>query len=1047
MSLLYRRHNIYSLILVLALLSGLALPASASSEAGTELHTSLTNLNQVDAWIQQQLSDSQIPGLSVTIIRDGQTIMQKGYGFADKDGAIPVDDQTAFEIGSNSKAFTGLAILQLIKENKVKLSDPVSMYMPWFKPTYHGQPVAITIEQLLHHTSGIPFETIGRLPEGSGQDQLQQTVRILEHQPLAYPPGERFEYATINYDVLGLVIEQVSGQAYADYMQQMIFNPLGMKHTFVLQGDRSNQIKPATGYKMAYTSPRAYEPPPYDGNAPAGYIVSTATDMTRWLTAQLGERSQGNIDAELIQQSHQPNRSVAPDLNGSSYAIGWDIFQKGQGEISHAGNNPTFSSFIVMRPAQKTAVLVMANMNSDYTQVIGQGIMNQLLSQEAPFISSDTYKKADAIAVGLIVILSLIVLALLFYMGRAVREIARSERKPDFHRRKAYVLLALHVVAAVILGVAIYKVPDILLYGLTWSFIKVWLPSTVMTVVYLLIATGSLYLVYSLLTLFFPKAKDKSFVTPIVLGIISGLGNAFVIFIINESFNRTNNLFNGLLFYFGIAIVLYVFGQRVIRAMLVRLTNQIIYEKRTELVHKLLKTPFSKLDRFERGRVEATLNNDTEVISRSLSIVISGATNIITLACCFLYLGIMNVYALLLSVLIIAVLAVVYMLVGSRANRLMEETRDLQNVFFRFIDDLLEGFKELTLHKRKRDEFETAMNASSEAYKNKRNVYQLRYSDIFVLGELLFVLVIGAVVFVFPELFKQMDASMLRNYVFVFLYMTGPVNQLLDSIPHYAQIKVSWERIQTMLREIEQQKQPTVTNQEEHAPAMLTLHEVVYHYNRHDDKPHPSGQTEEPNHFAVGPINSYFERGSITFVTGGNGSGKSTLARLLTGLYEPDGGTVMLDGKKVVPAELGQYYSAIFGDFHLFDRLYGIDWMSKEEDIQYYLQVLKLEEKVRIENGVFSTVKLSTGQKKRLALLVAYLEERPFCLLDEWAADQDPEYRSFFYHTLLPEMKAQGKCVIAITHDDQYFHLADRVIKMDSGRIVAITQPIEPLPV
>jgi putative ATP-binding cassette transporter len=155
-------------------------------------------------------------------------------------------------------------------------------------------------------------------------------------------------------------------------------------------------------------------------------------------------------------------------------------------------------------------------------------------------------------------------------------------------------------------------------------------------------------------------------------------------------------------------------------------------------------------------------------------------------------------------------------------------------------------------------------------------------------------------------------------------------------------------------------------------------------------------------------------------------------------LYEPDGGSLTLNGEPISTRELGQCYSAIFGDYHLFDRFYGLDWQSKEVEINNYLERLELQDKLEIRNGVFSTTKLSTGQKKRLALLITYLEDRPICLFDEWAADQDPEYRRFFYEVLLPEMKASGKCIIAITHDDHYFHHADHIIKMDMGQMTLL---------
>ncbi|MEQ7053754.1 cyclic peptide export ABC transporter [Paenibacillaceae sp. P-4] len=1018
----------------------LALSAPVMSYANTAEDMTPRYLEQIESWVQEQMEHAEIPGMSVTIVSGDQIILQRGYGFKDVSAGTAISPSTLFEIGSNSKAFTGLAVLKLAKENRLHLDDPVSKYLPWFQPVYHNQPAVITIEQLLHHTSGIPFDTIGHLPEGYGAGELERTVRILQNQPLNRAPGKTYEYATINYDVLGLIIEQVSEQSYAEYMKDNIFEPLGMKHTFAVQEPIAS-AELASGYKMAYTRPQLYSSPPFVGNAPAGYIVSNAEDMALWLKIQMGIEHSGSFEYSLIDQSHLPNRTVPPESTGASYAVGWDIFQSGEGEISHSGNNPTFSSFVGMRPAEGIGVVIMANMNSDYTQGIGQGILSQLHGEEPPLIHSDTYKKADSVAVGLIIALSIIGAAVLVYLVLVFRDIGNGKRKPSFQRAKPYRLLGYHLIAACLFAWMIYKAPDILMYKLTWRFIEIWLPSTVMTAVWLLLITGALYMAYSLLTLFFPKNTEKSFLTPIVLGLVSGLGNAFVIFIINESFNRTDNLLNGLLFYFAMALAMYVFGQRIIRAMLIKLTNQIIYAKRMELVDKFLQTSFSKMDSFERGRVEATLNNDTEAISRSMGILISGATNLITLLCCFLYLGIMNMYALLLSIVIIAVLAVLYMYVGSRANHLMEETRDLQNVFFKFINDLLKGFKELSLHSDKRREFREEMQISCETYKEKRNVYQLRYSDIFVLGELLFILVIGCVVFVFPELFKQMDTSMLRNYVFVFLYMTGPVNQLLDSVPQYAQSKVSWDRIKQMIREVEQRIQhPSAEVAVQTVPIRLQLEDVTYRYT--------GNNTSGPTGFAVGPINCSFDSGSITFITGGNGSGKSTLAKLLTGLYIPDTGKVTLNDGVISSYGLGEYYSAIFGDFHLFDRLYGIDWQAKEAEMQHYLRLLDLQDKIVIHNGTFSTTKLSTGQKKRLALLIAYLEDRPICLFDEWAADQDPEYRRFFYYTLLPDMKDRGKCIIAITHDDHYFHLADRIIKMDGGRIVAMqqtTQTVVPL--
>jgi putative ATP-binding cassette transporter len=173
-------------------------------------------------------------------------------------------------------------------------------------------------------------------------------------------------------------------------------------------------------------------------------------------------------------------------------------------------------------------------------------------------------------------------------------------------------------------------------------------------------------------------------------------------------------------------------------------------------------------------------------------------------------------------------------------------------------------------------------------------------------------------------------------------------------------------------------------------------------------------------------------------VIGGNGSGKTTLAKLLVGLYEPRSGQVRLNGQLVASVECESYrqsFSAVFADFHLFQNLLGIPESARAQ-AEELLGVLDLRHKVSIDaTGRLSTTELSRGQQKRLALLTAYLEDRDVYVFDEWAADQDPAYKDVFYRRLLPELKARGKTVIAITHDDRYYHLADRCLRLELGRI------------
>ena len=210
----------------------------------------------------------------------------------------------------------------------------------------------------------------------------------------------------------------------------------------------------------------------------------------------------------------------------------------------------------------------------------------------------------------------------------------------------------------------------------------------------------------------------------------------------------------------------------------------------------------------------------------------------------------------------------------------------------------------------------------------------------------------------------------------------------------------------------------------------LTLSGVTHAYHRE----------REDSRFMLGPINLTFHPGEILFIVGGNGSGKSTLVKLITGLYIPATGRIQLDDCDITDRNREWYrqqFSAVFSDFYLFDRLLGLDKPNLDSQAQAYLNQLQLDHKVQVKAGVLSTTALSQGQRKRLALLTAYLENRPVYVFDEWASDQDPLFKKIFYTQLLPDLKTQGKVVLVVSHDDRYFHLANRIVKIDYGQVVA----------
>jgi putative ATP-binding cassette transporter len=288
-------------------------------------------------------------------------------------------------------------------------------------------------------------------------------------------------------------------------------------------------------------------------------------------------------------------------------------------------------------------------------------------------------------------------------------------------------------------------------------------------------------------------------------------------------------------------------------------------------------------------------------------------------------------------------------------------------------------------------------------------------------------LVIGIVVFTFPVLFSYLQSNTLSSFVVVYLYMGGIVTMLTNVIPNLVRVIVSYKRINTFIEELSAIDENRAEKNVDAEKFDLKLDNVTFCYNSEGTAPNED--------FVLGPVNCEFNSGEIVFISGGNGSGKTTLAKLLTGLYIPDSGTITVNGEKADPKLLGRYYSAVYSDFYLFDKIYGINTAEKKDEIEKFLKILRLDKKVAIENNRFSTLRLSTGQRKRLALLLAYLEDKPVYFFDEWAADQDPEFRKIFYTELLPQLKNRGKAVIAITHDDRYFGVADKLLKMESGKI------------
>ncbi|HEX2269400.1 MAG TPA: cyclic peptide export ABC transporter, partial [Pyrinomonadaceae bacterium] len=283
---------------------------------------------------------------------------------------------------------------------------------------------------------------------------------------------------------------------------------------------------------------------------------------------------------------------------------------------------------------------------------------------------------------------------------------------------------------------------------------------------------------------------------------------------------------------------------------------------------------------------------------------------------------------------------------------------------------------------------------------------------------------------ILPSLGNVSPAT-LAAYTLTMLYVTAPLQVILALFPALSRARIALHEVDSLglsLDSATDVSAAAIDRPANDAPGELELIGVTHTYRtEHDDR-----------NFVLGPIDVTFRPGEMVFVVGGNGSGKTTLAKIIIGLYSPEQGAIRLNGE-LIGAELSEYYrqhfSAVFSEFYLFESLLGVDRFELDARAREYLVKLHLDHKVTVKDGVLSTTDLSRGQRKRLALLTAYLEDRPFYIFDEWASDQDPVFKEIFYTQLLPELKSRGKTLIVITHDEKYFHLADRVLELEYGKL------------
>lgn len=532
------------------------------------------------------------------------------------------------------------------------------------------------------------------------------------------------------------------------------------------------------------------------------------------------------------------------------------------------------------------------------------------------------------------------------------------------------------------------------------------------------------------------RSSWLSIFAALIAGIISGLSSAVLIALINSALSGHFE-YAALLWQFAGLCAVVLLSASLSFSLVNRLSQKAIYELRVRISRLILITPYACLQQLGKPALLANLTEDITSISNAYQLFPVLCINAAIVAGCMAYLGWLSwrLALILGGIILFGVLS--YSLAKEIPKKSMERARKEYGNLSRSFRALTEGIKELKLHNARSGDFmKHSLAGSADSYRRHSLIGLTFYMLASQWVNLLYYATIGLILYVFPH-WQALSEDVIRGYTLVFLFMMSPLSILTGSLPVFGRAGVALGQVQKLGKSLERHRQQADAIQQPEEWSSfhsLSLHNLTHSFHRE----------KENRNFTLGPINLDFKPGELVFLIGGNGSGKTTLAMLLMGLYSPENGVIKMNGEAVTDANRDaymQHFSVVFSDFYLFDELFGFDPDKVNTQVAEFLERLHLNHKVSMNNGKFSTLDLSQGQRKRLALLIAYLEDRPIYVFDEWAADQDPEFKDLFYTELLPALTAKRKTVLAITHDDRYFHLADRCIKLEEGQIKTIAYP------
>jgi len=509
---------------------------------------------------------------------------------------------------------------------------------------------------------------------------------------------------------------------------------------------------------------------------------------------------------------------------------------------------------------------------------------------------------------------------------------------------------------------------------------------------------------------------------------LAGLANSAILFIINSIAAKAShgNLQFKYLMLFVVSFLIFFIGKNYSLTHSSIIIEKILAKLRLRILDKARNSDLTVIENIGLAKVHTKLTHNANAISETALMAVVVCQYSIMVILCSLYIAWLSMPAFLCSTGLITLAYIYFNGKRKEAYAFLKQSTLVQEKFFKKINGIFQGFKELKVNRNRNDDHFKDVAKISEESEHLMIQTQLKFVSGMIIAEIAFYALLATVVFVLPQIGNP-ASGLITKLVTSILFVMGPMITIVSAMPMLTRANIAIAEIY----ELEQQFDKA-TSSENNAPVRkidfqeISLENIIFNYkDRHENII-----------FTLDNINFNIKKGELIFIVGGNGSGKSTVLKILTGLYFPDSGNIRLNGKLINQSNYQSFrelFSIIFTDFHLFDKLYGLDIID-EGKIQYYLEKMELEDKTTFENNGFTNLKLSTGQMKRLAMIIALLFDSQIYIFDELAADQSPDFRKYFYEILLKELQKKGKTIIVVSHDDRFFHVADRVIKMNYGK-------------